>query len=177
MKTGEIIPDSKKTITKEDSDLRPITLTAILSKCCELVVLPKCLCYVKPSLDNLQFAYLTNRSTEVATLSTFIHSVTQYLDQSPSNYAWRLSIDYISAFNTMQPHLLLDKLQQHDVHPGLQLWILDFLTNRGQYVRTEKESSPIIKSNTGGPQGCVLSVFIFIVYMPMTCQKTMIIAK
>ena len=50
-KTGEIIPASKKTIAKVNNDLRPITLTAILSKCTEQVVLTKCLCYVKPSLD------------------------------------------------------------------------------------------------------------------------------
>ena len=49
-KTGDIIPASKKTIAKVNNDLRQITLTAILSKCLERVVLPNVLCYVKHAL-------------------------------------------------------------------------------------------------------------------------------
>ena len=42
--------------------------------------------------------------------------------------------------------------------------MLDFLTNRKQYVRTELECSSTITINTGAPQGCVLSAFLFIIY-------------
>ncbi len=65
-KTGEIIPVSKKPIAKVDNDLRPITLTAIISKCLERVMLAKIMSYVSPYLDPLQFAYLANRTTEDA---------------------------------------------------------------------------------------------------------------
>ena len=75
-----------------------------------------------------------------------------------------LFIDYSSAFNTMQPHLLINKLNRYDVHPSLQLWILNFLTNRTQHVETSKGHSDKISINTAGPQGCVLSTFLFIVY-------------
>ena len=43
-------------------------------------------------------------------------------------------------------------------------YLLDFLTNRQQYVRTQSERSSVITINTGAPQGCVLSAFLFIVY-------------
>lgn len=161
-KIGEIIPVSKKPLPKVDNDLRPITLTAILAKCFERVMLPKIKFHIKPILDNLQFAYLDNRSTEDA-INTLIHCVTQHLDKSKT-YVRLLFIDYSSAFNTMQPHILLKRLEEYQVPPNLQLWILDFLTNRKQYVRTSKETSSIIINNTGGPQGCVLSAFLFIIY-------------
>ena len=77
---------------------------------------------------------------------------------------WSLFIDYSLAFNTMQPHLLVNKLNNYGVHPSLQLWILIFLTNRTQYVKVSKGNSEKISINTGGAQGCVLSVFLFIVY-------------
>ena len=64
----------------------------------------------------------------------------------------------------MQPHLLLNKLDQYNLHPSLQLWILNFLTNRTQYVKTSKCNSSLLTINTGAPQGCVLSAFLFIVY-------------
>lgn len=64
----------------------------------------------------------------------------------------------------MQPHILLEKLDKYNLHPSLQLWILDFLTNRTQFVKTSKECSSSLTINTGAPQGCVLSAFLFIVY-------------
>ena len=118
--------------------------------------------YVMPSMDNLQFAYLHNRCTDDA-VNTLLHELTQHLDKG-SNYARCLFIDYSSAFNTMQPHILLERLKEYNVPARLQLWILDFLTNRQQYVKTRNETSSTIIINTGGPQGCVLSAFLFIIY-------------
>ena len=119
--------------------------------------------YVCPHLDPLQFAYLAKRTTEDA-INTLLHHTTHHLDKKTPTYVRSLFIDYISAFNTMQPHLLINKLNRYDVHPSLQLWILNFLTNRTQYVKTLKGNSDKISINTGGPQGCVLSAFVFIVY-------------
>ena len=64
----------------------------------------------------------------------------------------------------MQPHVLIERLADYNVPASLRLFILDFLTNRQQYVRTESELSSTITINTGAPQGCVLSAFLFIVY-------------
>ena len=71
---------------------------------------------------------------------------------------------YHSFIVTMQPHLLINKLNRYDVHPSLQLWIWNFLTNRTQYVKASKGNLDKISINTGGSQGCVLSAFLFIVY-------------
>lgn len=168
-KIGEVIPVSKKPIPKVDNDLRPVTLTAILSKCFERIMLPKLMYFVKPFMDPLQFAYLPERCTDDA-VNIFLHALTQHLDKKCDNkfpsghYARCLFIDYSSAFNTMQPHILLDVLKSYNVPARFQLWILDFLTDRLQYVKTPNEKSPYLVINTGAPQGCVLSAFLFIIY-------------
>ena len=64
----------------------------------------------------------------------------------------------------MQPHILISRLAEYNIPARLQLLVLDFLTNRQQYVRTECEISSTITINTGAPQGCVLPAFFFIVY-------------
>ena len=125
-------------------------------------MVPKIMEPVKPFMDNLQFAYLANRCTEDA-VNTLLHETSQHLDKG-LNYVRCLFIDYSSAFNTMQPHILLKRLQEYHVSARLQLFILDFLTDRKQYVKTSSETSAIITCNTGGPQGCVLSAFLFIIY-------------
>ena len=115
-------------------------------------------------MDKLQFAYLPNRSTDDAT-TTLIHELSQHLDRkSKSKYARCLFIDYSSAFNTMQPHTLINRLAEYNIPARLQLFVLDFLTDRKQYVRTEIELSSTTSINTGAPQGCVLSAFLFIIY-------------
>ena len=156
-KIGEIVPVQKKPLPKVDNDLRPVTLTAILAKCFERALPPKITTHTQPVMDKMQFAYQANRSTDDAII-TLIHEIAQHLD-GDSTYARSLFIDYSSAFNTMQPHTLISRLAEYNIPARLQLelqlLVLDFLTNRQQYVRTECEIAP---------QGCVLSAFLFIVY-------------
>ena len=161
-KIGEIVPVQKKPLPKVDNDLRPVTLTAILAKCFERALLPKITTHTQPVMDKMQFAYQANRSTDDAII-TLIHEIAQHLD-GDSTYARSLFLDYSSAFNTMQPHILISRLAEYNIPARLQLLVLDFLTNRQQYVRTECEISSSITINTGAPQGCVLSAFLFIVY-------------
>ena len=161
-KIGEIVPVQKKPLPKVDNDLRPVTLTAILAKSFERALLPKITAHTQPVLDKLQFAYQANRSTDDVII-TLIHEIAQHLD-GDSMYARSLFIDYSSAFNTMQPHILISRLAEYNIPARLQLLVLDFLTNRQQYVRTECKKSSTITINTVAPQGCVLSAFLFIVY-------------
>ncbi len=74
-------------------------------------------------------------------------------------------IDFSSAFNTIQPHLLADKLI-HFFNLDLNLvgWILDFLTVRSQCVRVNGSFSNQLQSSTGSPQGWCLSPLHYIFY-------------
>lgn len=73
---------------------------------------------------------------------------------------------FFSAFNTIQPHLLTRKLQVMQLHPSTITWIMDYLTDRLQWVvRLQNHSvSDTIITNTGAPQEMVLSPFVFTLY-------------
>ena len=43
-------------------------------------------------------------------------------------------------------------------------WVFNFLSNRPQCVRVGDIKSPVIDSNTGAPQGCVLSPVLYTLY-------------
>ena len=67
-----------------------------------------------------------------------------------------LFVNYSSAFNTIVPSKLTNKLRT----PGLNTsrnWILDLLTGRPQVVRVGNDTSATLILNTGDPQECVLS--------------------
>ena len=111
-------------------------------------------------LDPLQFAYQAKRGTDDA-VSCLLHKLLEHLDTA-GNYARILFVDFSSAFNTIQRHIMIQKLQNLDVPIVLTRWLFDFLSNRPQCVRVGEQFSPIMVTNTGAPQGCVLSPFLFI---------------
>ncbi|KAK3513191.1 hypothetical protein QTP70_009760 [Hemibagrus guttatus] len=112
-----------------------------------------------PTLDPYQFAYCSNRSTEDA-VSTVLHSVFTHLDNN-NTQAHVLFVDFSSAYNSIIPSTLTTKLGDLGINSSLRNWIMDFLTNRPQHVRSGHICSTTITLNTGVPQGCVLSPFLY----------------
>jgi hypothetical protein len=84
--------------------------------------------------------------------------------ETAGNYTRILFIDFSSAFNTIQRHVMIDKLQKLEVPAALVHWVFNFLSNRPQCVRVGDIKSPVLVSNTGAPQGCVLSSFLYTLY-------------
>ena len=70
--------------------------------------------------------------------------------------------DFSCAFNTIQPHLLVQKRVY--MKSSVISWIFDYLTNRLQYVRLNGVLSSFLWTNTGAPQGTILAPFLFSLY-------------
>ena len=120
---------------------------------------------VAPFLDPLQFAYQSKRSCEDAVL-VILEKLYSHLEYScRGNSARVMFFDFSSAFNTIQPHILVNKLINMNIPPGLIHWIVNYLTNRTQFVKLSPTCrSDLIYSNTGAPQGTVLAPFLFTLY-------------
>ena len=138
-----------------------------MMKCLEKIIKSILWEQVKPFMDTHQFAYTTGRGVEDATLS-LIDFVLKHLDNANkvnSKYFVKiLFVDFSSAFNTIQSHLIMKQLITMDVNCYIILWINEFLTGRYQYVRYQGGTSDLIITNTGAPQGCVLSPVLFSIY-------------
>ncbi len=161
-KKSIIVPIPKKNKITCLNDWRPVALTPIFSKCFEKLVRDY-ICSVLPaSLDPLQFAYRSNRSTDDAIAFT-LHTALSHLENK-NTYVRMLFVDYSSAFNTIVPATLVAKLQTLGLNRSLCSWILDFLTGRSQVVRMGNNTSSPLILNTGAPQGCVLSPLLYSLY-------------
>ncbi|KAK3548467.1 hypothetical protein QTP70_013169 [Hemibagrus guttatus] len=161
-KTSAIVPVPKKTKITGLNDYRPVALTSVVMKSFERLVLSYLKDITDPLLDPLQFAYRANRSVDDA-VNMALHFIPQHLD-SPGSYARILFVDFSSAFNTIIPALLRDKLFQLNVPDSMCSWIRDFLTDRRQFVRLGTHVSDLQHISTGSPQGCVLSPLLFSLY-------------
>ena len=87
-----------------------------------------------------------NRSTDYA-ISIALHTALSHLDKR-NTYVRILLIDYSSAFNTIVPSKLINKL---GLNTSLCNWILDFLTGHPQVVRVGDNTSTTLILNTGAP--------------------------
>ncbi|KAK3509114.1 hypothetical protein QTP70_020225 [Hemibagrus guttatus] len=76
----------------------------------ERLMLPHLKSITDPLLNPLQFAYRANKSVDHA-INMALHFILQHLD-SPGTYAGILFVEFSSAFNTIIPALLPDKLSQ-----------------------------------------------------------------
>ncbi len=77
---------------------------------------------------------------------------------------WGSCLYFSSAFNTIIPDTLQNKLTQLSVPTSVCQWITSFLTDRQQLVKLGKFSSSTCTISTGAPQGCVLSPLLFSLY-------------
>ncbi len=96
-----------------------------MMKCFERLVMHHIKSDLPNTLDLLQFAYRPNRSTDDAISST-LHLALTHLENKDS-YVRMLFIDFSSAFNTIIPQQVINKLNLLGLNASLCKWILDFL--------------------------------------------------
>ena len=74
-------------------------------------------------------------------------------------------LDYSKAFDSV-PHLrLISKLQSYGINGNLLTWIKNFLIGRQQRVVLNGSSSRWVNVTSGVPQGSVLGLLLFILYV------------
>ncbi len=162
-KKSVIIPVPKNSKHSCLNDYRPVTLTSIVMKVFERLLKNHLCSSIPVTLDPLQFVYRPNRSTDDA-ICQVLHSSLTHIDSTNGNYVRRLFIDYRSAFNTIVPIKLADKLTDLGLNSSLCDWIQDFLTSRPQVVKMGQFTSNSNTLNVGAPQGCVLSPLLYSLY-------------
>ncbi len=161
-KTSCLVPIPKHgSIGRGFSNLRPIALTSHLMKCFERIIISH-LNTQSVFQDPLQFAYRKGVGVDDALLF-MLHNMYSHLETTASSVRI-MFFDFSSAFNTIQPHVLADKLMLFNLHSTTIRWILDYLLNRPQFVRLGNRMSDMIITKTGAPQGTVLSPFLFALY-------------
>lgn len=144
-----------------DSDLRPISLTAVLSKVLEGFVFQWLSAIIMPNIDPFQFGGVKKSSTTHA----LVHLVHQWLlaTETPKTGVRSCMIDFSKAFDRIDHNVLIRKLQCFNVPPVLLNWCASFLQNRQQRVKLGQFRSSWKSINAGVPQGTKLGPLFFLV--------------
>jgi len=148
------------------ANFRPISNLNNISKILEKLFLSRFQAHVcaSDSCSSTQSAYRRHHSTETALLHT-LDSI--YLNTSLTFFATLLVyLDLSTAFDTIDHHLLLDRLNESfGVSGTAHSWLRSDLSNRHQSVRAGQSESPRTHCPTGVPQGSVLGPLLFTCYI------------
>ena len=161
-KTAHITPVPKTSIIKVPGDLRPISVTSILSRTVEKVVVKN---YLTPLLDSTsfydQYAYKPTGSTTCA-LADLTYRVHTLLESN--QYVRCVLIDFSKAFDTVDHAILSRKLFSLNVPVFIIQWIMSFLTNRTQATRLGFHLSAHLPINRSIVQGSGIGPTLFIMF-------------
>ena len=151
-KTATIVPLPKKhPPTSIEKDIRPISLTPIVSKVFEAIVLKWVDTVMRPQLDPRQFGSIPGTCTTDA-LVEMVHQWYQETDYT-GKCVRILLIDYSKAFDLINHDILIAKLTSMGIPAHLVRWMAAFLVDRQHRVRIDDTLSELGFPNGGVPQG------------------------
>ena len=163
-KSADVLPLPKVSPPKDMSkDLRPISLTPVLSKCAEYHVREMIMATIMEDLDPHQFGSIKGSSTVLALLELY-HLWITALD-TLGNAVRILLIDYRKAFDRVQHSILLSKLANTGLPNCIIKWMTSFLLERKQRVKVGQTKSDWATINAGVPQGTLLGPPAFILHI------------
>ena len=118
-----------------ESDLRPIALTCSLAKVLEGFTRDRLITQVFHQIGPRQFARAGHSTTDALIYMYLLQAVYEAVD-SGSCGARMFFADYFKGFDKIDHSVLIEELRNMHVHPVLVNWMIAFLCNRTQAVRT-----------------------------------------
>ena len=163
-KIAKVVPLFKKGDKKDPANYRPISLLSSLSKVFEKILHNRMIRFTEKNdlICPMQYGFRNNMSCvdAIATITEFVRTEIDKKAQGQACF-----IDLQKAFDTLDHHILLKKLENYGFR-GKSFEILrDYLSDRWQYISHNGVCTEKLKSVSGVPQGSVLGPFLFLLYL------------
>jgi len=163
-KLAKIIPIPKPNKDpKLGASYRPISLLSPIAKCLEKTILPTLTQHL-PSKD-FQHGFKSKHST-VTALQNITNTIAKGFNQkAPPKRTILVSLDMSKAFDTVNIHTLVNKLQETTTPPTLIKYVANYIKGRKAFTQYNNANSKQQTLRTGVPQGGVLSPILFNLYV------------
>ena len=165
LKNSNVIPILKKHDENRHvfKNFRPISVTSIVARICEKVILKRIITDVYTAIPDVQYGSRKN----MGTTDTLCHLWTEILkNTSLYDETNVVFLDIQKAFDRLLWDLIIWKLKYVcNISDPIVRWIYDFLSDRRQRVKCWGSFSNWMKLIGGGPQGAVLLPVLFTLYI------------
>ena len=164
-KQARIRPVPKTSTPKQPADYRPISVTPVLTRLTERIVVQR---YIYPALSSPppalqysdQFAFRPTGSTTAAIIHLF-NTVVNLLLAEP--YVIVISMDFSKAFDTVRHSALLSKLALLDIPDHIYNWLADFFNNHSHCTVFGGELSALLEVSASIIQGSAIGPAAYVV--------------
>ena len=113
---------------------------------------------------NSQYGFRTKHSTEDAAIE-LIDSIHRVFEENPYEQVLSVFLDLSKAFDTIDHHILFEKLSHYGIDGVALRWFQSYLSNRKQFIALEGLESDRMDISVGVPQGSILGPLIFLIYI------------
>ena len=159
-----VTPIKKIPAPKTLSDYRPISVTPILSRLTEKLVVNR---WIRPALCDInlhdQFAFKQTGSTTCALTKIFDYVTNAF--ENGNNYVRCLMVDFSKAFDTVDHAIIIRKINNLNLPTCIKNWVVSFLRDRSQMVKLNGQLSAPTNINRGIIQGSALGPYLFLVML------------
>ena len=163
-KLGKIIPIAKPNKNyNESTSYRPISLLSPIAKTLEKIILP----HIDTNKENTTFqhGFKSNHST-ITALQEITNTITTGFNkkQPPDRTILLIALDMSKAFDTVDTHKLIDKINNTNTQPTIIKYIANYIKGRQAYTLYNNHTSNQARLKTGVPQGSAISPTLFNIY-------------
>jgi hypothetical protein len=156
-----VTPIPKVSQPKQLNDFRPISVTPLLSRIAEKLIVTR---WLRPAIPSEairdQFAFKPTGSTTCAIVYC-MHHIARLLETN--NYVRCLCIDFSKAFDTVCHEILFAKLRALQLPRFVFNWLISFLTERSQVCKLDGKFSAPRKITRSIIQGSGIGPTLYIV--------------
>ena len=164
LKIAKVIPIFKKGDPASVNNYRPISILSTINKIFEKILYARLMKYIDnfQLLYKYQFGFRKNHSTEHALIE-----ITDQIRLSMDNnqITCGIFVDLSKAFDTVNHHILLDKLENIGIRGKALELFKSYLSDRNQYVNIDTCKSQTKSVTCGVPQGSVLGPLFFLLFI------------